>query len=151
MTASLNKVTLIGNVGRDPEIRQISDIRKVATFSIATSEARKDKNTDEKIMETTWHNIAIFPDGLVGLVEKFVRKGAKLYIEGSLRTRKWQDKEGNNRSTTEVVLRGLGCNLILLDKRGDREKLQDDESSSDSSSDEGYYSGKEGLDDEVPF
>ncbi|GFZ82921.1 single-stranded DNA-binding protein [Rickettsiales bacterium] len=151
MTGSINKVILIGNVGRDPEIRQISDIRKVATFSIATSEARKDKNTDEKIMETTWHNIAIFSDGLVGLVEKFVKKGAKLYIEGSLRTRKWQDKEGNNRSTTEVVLRGPGCNLCMLDKRGDREKLQGDESSSDSSSDEGYYSDKEGLDDEVPF
>jgi single-strand DNA-binding protein len=154
MTSSINKVILIGNVGRDPEVRQISDTRQVATFSLATSETRKNKNTNEKITETNWHNIVVLSDGLVGLVEKFVKKGSKLYIEGSLRTRKWQDKEGNNRSTTEVVLGGLGCNMCMLDKRGDRdrEKQQDGESGvSDSGSEEGYYSEKEGLDDEVPF
>ena len=152
MTSSINKVVLIGNVGKDPEIRKISDTRQVAIFSIATSETRRNKNTDEKITETTWHNIVAFSDGLVGIIEKFVRKGAKLYIEGSLRNRKWQDKDGNPRSTTEVVLRGPGCNLCMLDKRSDREKLQNTDSNNNDVSDENYYSDKDdSLDDEIPF
>ena len=115
MAGSLNKVMLIGNLGADPEIRSFQNGGKVANLRIATSETWKDRNTGERQERTEWHTVAIFSEGLVGVVERFLRKGSKVYIEGQLQTRKWQDQSGNDRYTTEVVLQGLGSVLTMLD------------------------------------
>jgi single-strand DNA-binding protein len=114
MAGSVNKVILIGNVGKDPEIRTFGNGGKVANFSIATSEQWKDKQ-GQRQEKTEWHNIAVFSDGLVGVIERYVKKGSKLYIEGKLQTRKWQDRDGNDKYTTEVVLQGYGGTLTMLD------------------------------------
>ena len=103
MAGSLNKVTLIGNLGRDPEIRNTSDGKEVASFSIATTEAWKDKISGERKEKTEWHRIVVFKEGLVGIVKNYVKKGTKVYIEGSLQTRKWTNKEGQDKYTTEIV------------------------------------------------
>ena len=115
MAGSLNKVMLIGNLGADPEIRSFQNGGKVANLRIATSETWKDRNTGERQERTEWHTVAIFSEGLVGVVERFLRKGSKVYIEGQLQTRKWQDQNGNDRYSTEVVLRGLNGTLTMLD------------------------------------
>jgi single-strand DNA-binding protein len=106
---------LIGNLGADPEIRSFQNGGKVANLRIATSETWKDKNTGERQERTEWHSVAIFSEGLVGVVERFLRKGSKVYIEGQLQTRKWQDQQGNDRYSTEVVIRGLNGTLTMLD------------------------------------
>ena len=111
MSGSLNKVMLIGNLGADPEIRSFQNGGKVANLRIATSETWKDRNTGERQERTEWHNVAIFSEGLVGVVERYLRKGSKVYIEGSLQTRKWQDNSGQDKYTTEVVLRGMNGTL----------------------------------------
>ena len=118
MAGSLNKVMLIGNLGADPEIRSFQNGGKVANLRIATSETWKDRNTGEKQERTEWHNVAIFSEGLVGVVERFLKKGSKVYIEGQLQTRKWQDQSGQDRYTTEVVLRGMNGVLTMLDGAG---------------------------------
>ena len=118
MAGSINKVILVGNVGNDPEIRTFGNGGKVANFSVATSESWRDKQSGEKREKTEWHRVAIFQDGLVGIVERYVKKGTKLYIEGKLQTRKWQDRDGNDKYTTEIVLQGYGGNLTLLDSAG---------------------------------
>lgn len=115
MAGSLNKVMLIGNLGADPEIRSFQNGGRVANLRIATSETWKDRNTGERQERTEWHNVAIFSEGLVGVVERFLKKGSKVYIEGQLRTRKWQDQSGNDRYTTEVVLQGMNGTLTMLD------------------------------------
>ncbi len=115
MAGSLNKVMLIGNLGADPEIRSFQNGGKVANLRIATSETWKDRNTGERQERTEWHTVAIFSEGLIGVVERFLRKGSKVYIEGQLQTRKWQDQSGNDRYSTEVVLRGLNGTLTMLD------------------------------------
>ncbi len=117
MAGSVNKVILVGNVGNDPEVRTFGNGGKVANLSIATSESWRDKSSGEKKEKTEWHRVAIFNDGLVGIVERYVKKGSKLYIEGKLQTRKWQDRDGNDKYTTEVVLQGYGGTLTLLDSR----------------------------------
>jgi single-strand DNA-binding protein len=120
MMSSLNKAMLIGNVGADPEIREFQNGGKVANLRIATSESWKDKNTGEKQERTEWHTVAVFNEGLVGVIERFVKKGSKLYIEGQLQTRKWQDQSGADRYSTEVVLRPYNGTLVLLgDKRSE--------------------------------
>lgn len=113
----MNKAQLIGHVGKDPEIRTMQDGGKVASFSLATSEAWKDKKTGERKEKTEWHTVVIFSPGLVGVAEKYVRKGTKLYVEGQLATRKWTDKTGNDKYTTEIVLKGYGGSLELLDRK----------------------------------
>jgi single-strand DNA-binding protein len=115
MAGSLNKVMLIGNLGADPEIRSFQNGGKVANLRIATSETWKDRNTGERQERTEWHTVAIFSEGLVGVVERFLRKGSKVYIEGQLQTRKWQDQQGNDRYSTEVVIRGMNGTLTMLD------------------------------------
>ncbi|ALE17413.1 Single-stranded DNA-binding protein [Altererythrobacter epoxidivorans] len=115
MAGSLNKVMLIGNLGADPEIRTFQNGGKVANLRIATSETWKDRNTGERQERTEWHTVAIFSEGLVGVVERFLKKGSKVYIEGQLQTRKWQDQSGNDRYSTEVVIRGLNGTLTMLD------------------------------------
>ncbi|MEO0551108.1 MAG: single-stranded DNA-binding protein [Pseudomonadota bacterium] len=119
MAGSVNKVILVGNVGQDPEVRQFQNGGQVCSFSLATSENWKDKNTGERREKTEWHRISIFNEGLVRVVQNYVKKGSKLYIEGQLETRKWQDQNGVDKYTTEVVLRGYGGNLTMLDGRND--------------------------------
>ena len=118
MAGSVNKVILIGNVGKDPEIRSTNDGTRIANFTLATSETWRDKGSGERRERTEWHRIVIFNDRLTEVVEKYVKKGAKLYIEGALQTRKWTDKEGQERYTTEVVLQRFRGELTMLDSRG---------------------------------
>jgi single-strand DNA-binding protein len=115
MAGSVNKVILIGNLGADPEVKSFQNGGKVCNLRIATSESWKDRNTGEKQERTEWHSVAIFSEGLAGVAERFLRKGSKVYIEGQLRTRKWQDQSGNDRYSTEVVLQGPGAVLTMLD------------------------------------
>lgn len=115
MAGSVNKVILIGNLGADPEVKSFQNGGKVCNLRIATSESWKDKNTGDRQERTEWHSVAIFSEGLAGVAERFLRKGSKVYIEGQLRTRKWQDQSGNDRYSTEVVLQGPGAVLTMLD------------------------------------
>ena len=115
MAGSVNKVSLVGNLGADPETRSFQNGGKVCNLRIATSESWKDRNTGERQERTEWHTVAIFSEGLVGVAERFLRKGSKIYVEGQLRTRKWQDQNGQDRYTTEVVLQGPGAVLTMLD------------------------------------
>ena len=119
MAGSLNKVMLIGNLGADPEIRSFQNGGRVANLRIATSENWKDKNTGERRERTEWHTVAIFSDGLVNVVERYLKKGSKVFVEGKLQTRKWQDQSGNDRYSTEVVLRPYRGELTMLDGRGE--------------------------------
>lgn len=114
MAASVNRVILIGNLGADPEIRSTQNGKRIANLRLATSETWKDASGARQ-ERTSWHQIAIFSEGLVGVVEKYLRKGSKIYVQGSLQTRKWQDKQGQDRYTTEVVLQGYNCELVMLD------------------------------------
>ncbi|MFN3989639.1 MAG: single-stranded DNA-binding protein [Erythrobacter sp.] len=118
MAGSLNKVMLIGNLGADPEIRTFSNGGKVANLRIATSETWKDRQTGERKEKTEWHNVAIFSEGLVNVVERYLKKGSKVFVEGKLQTRKWQDQNGQDRYSTEVVIQGLGGTLTMLDGPG---------------------------------
>ncbi len=115
MAGSVNKVILVGNLGKDPEIRSTQDGREIASFSIATSETWKDKNSGERKEKTEWHRVVIFSEGLVGVVKNYVKKGSKLYIEGALQTRKWTDKDGHEKYSTEVVLQNFNSTLTMLD------------------------------------
>lgn len=113
--SSVNKVILVGALGADPEVRSFQSGGKVCNFRVATSERWKDRNTGEKQERTEWHTVAIFSEGLIGVAERFLRKGSKVYVEGQLRTRKWQDQQGNDRYATEVVLQGPSATLTMLD------------------------------------
>ncbi|EJJ31671.1 single-stranded DNA-binding protein [Rhizobium sp. CF142] len=119
MAGSVNKVILIGNVGADPEIRRTQDGRPIANLRIATSETWRDRNSGERREKTEWHTVVVFNEGLCKVVEQYVKKGAKLYIEGALQTRKWQDQTGNDRYSTEIVLQGFNSTLTMLDGRGE--------------------------------
>ena len=142
--SSINKVILIGNVGKDPEIRSTQSGSKIANLSLATSESWKDKQTGERQERTEWHRVVVFGDGLVRVIENYVKKGSKLYVEGQLQTRKWQDQSGNDRYSTEVVLQGYGGTITLLDSK--RDGAQDA-----GGHDAGFGSGASALDDEIPF
>ncbi len=118
MAGSVNKVILVGNLGRDPESKSFQNGGKVVNLRIATTESWKDRNTGEKRERTEWHSVAIFSEGLARVAEQYLRKGSKVYIEGKLQTRKWQDQSGADRYSTEIVLQGYDANLTLLDSRG---------------------------------
>ncbi len=118
MAGSVNKVILVGNLGKDPEIRSTNDGTKIANFTLATSENWRDKASGERRERTEWHRVAVFNDRLVEVIEKYLKKGAKVYVEGALQTRKWTDKEGQERYTTEVVLQRFRGELTMLDSRG---------------------------------
>ena len=118
MAGSLNKVMLIGNLGQDPEIRSFQNGGKVANLRIATSETWKDRNSGERQERTEWHTVAIFSEGLVNVCERYLKKGSKVFVEGKLQTRKWQDQNGQDRYSTEVVLRGFDGTLTMLDGAG---------------------------------
>jgi len=115
MAGTVNKIILIGHLGADPEVRTFSNGGKVCNLRLATSESWKDRPTGERKEKTEWHTVAIFQEGLVGIAERFLKKGAKIYLEGKLQTRKWQDQSGADRYSTEVVLQGFNCVLTMLD------------------------------------
>lgn len=121
MAGSVNKVILVGNLGRDPEVRHSQDGKKIVNMSIATSDTWKDKNTGERREKTEWHRIVIFSEGLANIAERFLRKGSKVYIEGAIQTRKWTDNAGVEKYTTEIVLQGFNSTLTMLDGRGEGE------------------------------
>lgn len=156
MAGSVNKVIVVGNLGRDPEVRTFPSGGKVVNLRIATSETWRDKNTGERKERTEWHSVAIFNEGLAGIAEKYLRKGSKVYIEGAIETRKWQDQSGADRYTTEIVLRPYRGEMTLLDGR-----QGDDQGSRDDGHSGGYGGGSAGagaggggrsaLDDEIPF
>lgn len=119
MAGSVNKVIIIGNLGRDPEVRTFQNGGKVCNLRIATSETWKDKSTGERRERTEWHTVAIFNENLVRIAEQYLRKGSKVYVEGQLQTRKWQDQSGQDRYSTEIVLQGFNGTLTMLDGRSD--------------------------------
>tara|TARA_Y100000588_G_C13793156_1_gene727549 strand:- start:59 stop:529 length:471 start_codon:yes stop_codon:yes gene_type:complete len=156
MAGSINKVILVGNLGRDPEIRAMQDGREIANLTIATSENWKDKNTGERKEKTEWHRVAIFNDGLVKVAKNYLNKGSKVYIEGQLQTRKWQDQNGQERYTTEIVLQGFNGNLTMLDSRGGsgggmQDSGNDNYNQSPSFGQMPANQGHADLDDEIPF
>ena len=118
MAGSVNKVILVGNLGADPEIRRTQDGRPIANLRVATSESWRDKTTGERKEKTEWHRVVIFNEGLCKIAEQYLKKGSKVYLEGALQTRKWQDKDGEDKYSTEVVLQGFNSSLTMLDGRG---------------------------------
>ena len=150
MASSLNRVTLIGNLGKDPEVRIIPGSEtKVASFTIATTETRRNKTTGEREDKPEWHRIVVFNERLVDLIEKYVRKGSKLYIEGQIQTRSWIDKSGNERYVTEVVLGKFKGDIIILDSKRDVNPLSP--TSNNSSKDAGSTPAPSDDYDELPF
>jgi len=152
MAGSLNKVLLIGRLGADPEIKQMVNGKSVARLSLATSNTWKDKNTGEKKEKTEWHRIVIFNEGLVNVVQQYVKKGAQVYIEGQLTTRKWKDeKSGLDRYSTEIILQGFNSSFkILSSKNSQIESLQEDKSDKSSLPNDQEVITND-LDDEIPF
>ena len=155
MAGSVNKVILVGNVGQDPEVRQFQNGGQVCSFSLATSENWKDKNTGERREKTEWHRISVFNEGLIRVIQSYVKKGSKLYIEGQLETRKWQDQNGQDRYSTEVVLQGYNGNLTMLDGKSSG-NMNDNEfnqapAASGGSAPVAQGSAAVDLDDEIPF
>ena len=164
MAGSVNKVILVGNLGRDPEVRRTQDGRPVVNFTVATSETWRDKATGERREKTEWHRVVIFNEGLCRVAEQYLKKGSKVYIEGQLQTRKWQDQSGQDKYTTEVVLQGFNSQLTMLDGRsgGGGDRVSDygggsDFGSSGPTSGGGARrpamagGGGRDMDDEIPF
>lgn len=161
---SINKVILIGNVGKDPEIRTMNNGNEVALFSLATSEYWRDKTTGEKKDKTEWHRIVVYSQGLVAIIKNYVKKGTKLYVSGSIQTRRWVDSQGVDKHLTEIVLQGYTAELQILDPRNSNSN-----SSNNGGEDEGYYNSlnkdvdgtgtaggdgdfiEEIIDDDIPF
>jgi single-strand DNA-binding protein len=165
MAGSVNKVILVGNLGKDPDVRRMQDGRPVVNLSVATSENWRDKATGERKERTEWHRVVIFNENLAKIAEQYLKKGAKVYLEGQLQTRKWQDQSGQDKYSTEVVLQGFNATLTMLDRAGERsggdfgsDSGGDDFGSSGPSSRErkpamAAAGGKRGgdMDDEIPF
>jgi single-strand DNA-binding protein len=160
MAGSVNKVILIGNLGADPEVRTFPNGGKVCNLSLATSEQWRDKQTGERRERTEWHRVAIYSEPLVGVAERFLKKGSKVYVEGQLETRKWQDQSGQDRYTTEIALRPYRSELTMLDGRGEGSGGGDYGDRGEPSRQSGQSGGPSGgpsggrsmdLDDEIPF
>ena len=163
MAGSVNKVILVGNLGKDPEIRRTQDGRPIANLSIATSETWRDKGTGERKEKTEWHRVVIFNEGLCKVAEQYLKKGAKVYIEGQLQTRKWTDQSGAEKYSTEVVLQGFNSNLTMLDGRGGGGSFGGDDAGGDFGSPgpssapprravaAGARSSNNDMDDDIPF
>ena len=148
MSGSLNKVMLIGRLGQDPEVRNTQDGRSLCTFSIATSESWNDKNTGEKREKTEWHRIVVFNEGLVNIIQQYVKKGSNVFSEGQLQTRKWEDKDGIEKYTTEVVLQGFNSTFKMLDNRN-TSSADNNFSQDNSISDSSDFDSE--IDDDIPF
>jgi single-strand DNA-binding protein len=167
MAGSVNKVILIGNLGKDPEIRRTQDGRPIANLSVATSESWRDKTTGERKEKTEWHRVVVFNEGLCKIIEQYLKKGSKVYLEGALQTRKWTDKEGHDKYSTEVVLQGFNSQLTMLDTRGGGSGSGSGSGSGASAGDDFGASGpgaprerkpamagtakRDDMDDEIPF
>ena len=152
MAGSVNKVILVGNLGRDPEIRTTQSGMKVANLRVATSERWKDRNSGEMQERTEWHSVAIFNEHLVSVAERFLHKGSKVYLEGQLQTRKWTDQQGQDRYSTEVVMNRFRGELQMLDSRGEGGGGSDGGSFGGGGNDGGFSGGAgDDLDDEIPF
>jgi single-strand DNA-binding protein len=162
MAGSVNKVILVGNLGADPDIKRTQDGRPIANLSIATSDTWRDKNTGERKEKTEWHRVVIFNEGLCKVAEQYLKKGAKVYIEGALQTRKWQDKDGKDRYSTEVVLQGFNSTLTMLDGRsgGGGGSFASDEGGGGSFGSSGSSQrrsvpasggGRDDMNDDIPF
>ena len=159
MAGSVNKVVLVGNLGAEPEVRHTQDGRPVVNLRLATSESWRDKATGERRERTEWHRVVIFNEGLCRIAEQYLHKGSKLYLEGQLQTRKWEDQSGQERYTTEIVLQGYNCALTMLDSRGGStesvvNQSRGEESARPSPSDPNQGQSpnfSEEFDDEVPF
>ncbi|MCR9139522.1 MAG: single-stranded DNA-binding protein [Alphaproteobacteria bacterium] len=156
MAGSVNKVILVGNLGADPEIRRTQDGRPIANLRVATSESWRDRNSGERRERTEWHRVVIFNEGLCKIAEQYLRKGSKIYLEGQLQTRKWQDQSGQDRYSTEVVLQGFNSSLTMLDGRSDSQGApgggfgdNQQDSGPSAPSQEGGFSRD--MDDEIPF
>ena len=151
MAGSLNKVLLIGRLGADPEIKQMVNGKNVARLSIATSQSWKDKSTGERKEKTEWHKVVIFNEGLVKVVQQYLKKGANVYIEGQISTRKWRDEKlGQDRYSTEVVLQGYNSSLTMLESRS-KENLPNNNSEKSSLPNDEISQDSSDLDDEIPF
>lgn len=160
MAGSVNKVILVGNLGADPEVRNLPSGGKVCNLSIATSERWKDKTSGEQREKTEWHRVVIFSEGLASVAERFLKKGSKVYIEGQLQTRKWQDQSGADKYSTEVVLQGFNSNLTLLDGKGDgggqserapEQSSAPQQSNSRPGANRQQTHAQPGQDDDIPF
>lgn len=155
MAGSVNKVILIGNLGADPEVRTFANGGKVCNIRVATTETWRDKNSGERREKTEWHTVAIFSEGLVKVAEQYLKKGSKVYIEGALQTRKWQDQSGADRYSTEVVLQNFNSTLVMLDGAGGSGAARVQGGGGDM--DNGFApagaggGGRGGMDDEIPF
>ncbi len=159
MAGSVNKVILVGNLGRDPEVRQSQAGAKIVNFSVATSESWKDKNTGERRERTEWHRVVIFSEGLANIAEQYLRKGSKVYLEGALQTREYE-KDGTKRYSTEIVLQGFNSTMTMLDTRGSKDSNYIPEGepphasgniAEDASVNESHGLPGGELDDEIPF
>ena len=152
MAGSLNKVLLIGRLGADPEIKQMVNGKSIARFSLATSNTWKDKNTGERKEKTEWHRVVIFNEGLVNVVQQYVKKGAQVYIEGQLTTRKWTDeKSGQDKYSTEIVLQGYNSTFTILSGKNNQNTVSQDSSESKSTPPNEKDISSKDLDDEIPF
>lgn len=152
--SSLNKVTLIGNVGADPEVKSFQGGGQIVNLKLATSESWKDKSTGERVDKTEWHNIVVKSEGLCKVVSQYVKKGTKLYIEGKLETRKWKDKDGNDRYNTEIVLNGFSSNLVILSgiqKDNADEDIQKYHKPAQRQANNPNPSWAKNIDDDIPF
>ena len=159
MAGSVNKVIIVGNLGRDPESKSFQNGGKVVNLRIATSESWKDKQSGERKEKTEWHSVAIFNEGLANVAERFLRKGSKVYIEGQLQTRKWQDQNGQDKYSTEIVLQGFNSVLTMLDgpggdngqQRGSTQRDAGNRQSGSNRNDSGGFGYGDDLHDDVPF
>ena len=159
MAGSVNKVIIVGNLGRDPESKSFQNGGKVVNLRIATSESWKDKQSGERKEKTEWHSVAIFNEGLANVAERFLRKGSKVYIEGQLQTRKWQDQNGQDKYSTEIVLQGFNSVLTMLDgpggdngqQRGSTQRDAGNRQSGSNRNDSGGFGYGDDLNDDVPF
>ena len=153
MAGSVNKVIIMGNLGKDPEIRNFPNGGRVCNFSVATSETWRDKNSGEKQERTQWHNISILSEPLVNIAERFLKKGSKVYLEGQLETRKWQDNSGSDRYSTEIVLRPYKGEITLIDNKADsnmsNEPINNDQM--DEIQENSVSPNVDDFDDEIPF
>lgn len=159
--SSVNKVVLLGNVGKDPEVRSTQSGGQFCNFSIATSEKWKDKNSGEQRENTQWHNVVVFNDNLVTIIQKYIKKGSKIYVEGQLQTRKWQDQSGADRWSTEVVLKGFDGKVVLLDRKEGGQPYQGSDPGYDQSqsrpaggarpSTAAPAGRRDDMDDDIPF
>ena len=152
MAGSLNKVQLIGRLGADPEIKQMVNGKNVARLSLATSQSWKDKSSGERKEKTEWHRVVIFNEGLINVVQQYVKKGANIYVEGQLTTRKWKDEStGQDRYSTEVILQGYNSNLTMLDSKNSNNNANLVSENKSSLPNENLNQDNSDLDDEIPF